>query len=151
MRYARFVFMLLGIAVALSAADPFVGTWKLNPSKSKFKTGQPMKESTVTITEAGEDLDVKIEGMAADGTPMATHYTVPTAGGEGKVIESPYEAVSAKRLGTHRREIAYRKGGKVAFTVRSRVSADGKTLTANMKGTNPAGQLVDGTIVFEKQ
>jgi hypothetical protein len=49
MRYVRLVFMFLAVAAALVAADPFVGAWKLNPAKSKFKTGVAPKEQTVTI------------------------------------------------------------------------------------------------------
>ena len=58
-----------------------------NSAKSKYKAGQPPKEQTVTIAEAGPNLDVTIKGTAADGSPIATHYTVPAAGGDGKVIE----------------------------------------------------------------
>ncbi|MFN0167033.1 MAG: hypothetical protein ACKV22_11450 [Bryobacteraceae bacterium] len=152
MRHARLAYALLSLSTVLVAADPFVATWKLNPSKSNYKIGQPAKEQTVTITEAGADLDVVIKGIAADGsTPISSHYTMPTAGGQGKIIQSPYEAVSSRRPGPYQREIRYSKGGKVVMTVRTRVSADGKTMTAAVKGTDPAGNKVDGTAVFEKQ
>ncbi len=151
MRYARFAIALLGFAVVLSAADPFAGTWKLNTSKSKFKTGKPAKEQTVTITEEGSNLDVTIKGISAEGTPISSHYTVPAAGGDGKIIESPYDAIFGKRMGPNRREISYSKGGKVVLTVRTRVSGDGKTLTATAKGTDLAGKPVDGRSVLEKQ
>jgi hypothetical protein len=45
----------------------------------------------------------------------------------------------------------YSKGGKVVLTVRPRVSADDKTMTATVKGTDTAGKAVDGTAVYEKQ
>ena len=151
MRYAKCVLALLGLAAVLSAADPIVGNWKLNPAKSKYKAGQPPKEETVTIVEAGSDFDVTIKGTSAQGTPISTHYTVPAAGGQGKIIESPYDAVSRKRLGQRQAEITSSKGGKVVMTVRTRVSADGKTLTANVKGVDPTGSPVDGTAVLEKQ
>jgi hypothetical protein len=32
----------------------FIGTWKLNPAKSKYKTGAPAKEQTVLIFSAAE-------------------------------------------------------------------------------------------------
>ena len=151
MRLTRIAIALLGLAVVLSAADPFAGTWKLNPSKSKYKIGKPAKEQTVTITEEGSNLDVMIKGVSADGTPISSHYTVPAAGGDGKIIESPYDAVSSKRPGPRHREIVYSKGGKAAMTVHTRVSANGKTLTATVKGTDLAGKPVDGESVLEKQ
>ncbi len=92
MRYAKLAFAILGLAAALVAADPFAGTWKLNSAKSKYKTGTAPKEQTVTIAETGSDLDVIISGTVADGSAiMSSHYTVPAQGGEGKIIQSPYE------------------------------------------------------------
>ncbi len=151
MRYAKVAFALMAIAATLFAAEPFSGTWKVDSAKSRYKTGQPPKEQTVTIAEAGSDLDVTIKGTAADGTPISSHYTVPAAGGEGKVIESPFDAISGKRMGPNQREISYSKGGKVVLTVRTRVSGDGKTMTATVKGTDPQGKPVDGVVVYEKQ
>jgi len=45
----------------------------------------------------------------------------------------------------------YTKGGKVVLTVRTRVSADGKTMTTTVKGTDAAGKAVDGSAVYDKQ
>jgi hypothetical protein len=151
MRYAKLAFALLGLAATLVAADPFAGTWKLNLEKSKYKTGTPPKEQTATIAEAGSDLEVTISGTAADGTATMSHYTVPAQGGEGKIIQSPYEAVSGKRIGPNEREVRYSKGGKVILTTNNTVSADGKTVTVNVKGTSAQGQPVDAVVVYDKQ
>ena len=151
MRFPKLVFALLGLAATLVAAEPFAGTWKLNHDKSKYKTGAPAKEQTVTITEADGNLDVTIRGTAEDGTPILSHYTVPAAGGDGKVIESPYDAVSGKSMGANQREVMYSKGGKVVFTIRTRISADGKTMTGTVKGTDAQGKPVEGTAVYDKQ
>ena len=151
MRYAKFAFALLGLAATLVAADPFAGTWKLNLEKSKYKTGSPPKEQTATIAEAGSDFEVTISGTAADGTATMSRYTVPAEGGEGKIIQSPYEAVSGKRIGPNEREVRYSKGGKVVLTTHHRVSADGKTVTVNVKGTTAQGQPVDAVVVYDKQ
>jgi hypothetical protein len=117
------------------AAEPFAGTWKLNLEKSKYKTGTPPKEQTATIAEAGSDLEVTISVIAADGTTTMAHYIVPAQGGEGKIIQSPYESVSGKRMGPNQLDITLSKGGKVALTAHNRISADGKTRTINVSGT----------------
>ena len=135
MRYAKLTFALLGLTALLIAAEPFAGTWKLNSAKTKYKTGTAPKEQTLTIAESGGDLDVTINGTAADGSAISSHYAVPAQGGEGKIIQSTYEAVSGKRMGPNQREITYTKAGKAVFTAHSRVSADGKTITVNAKGT----------------
>jgi hypothetical protein len=151
MRYAKLAFALFGLAAVLIAAEPFAGTWKLNLEKSKYKTGSPPKEQTATIAEAGSDLEVTISGTAADGAATMSHYTVPAQGGEGKIIDSPYEAVSGKRIGPNEREVRYSKGGKVILTTHNTVSADGKTVTVNVKGTSAQGQPVDAVVVYDKQ
>ena len=84
MRYSKLVLVLLAFAGALIAADPFVGTWKLNAARSTYKTGMPPKEQTVTFSEEGSDLDVVVKGTSSDGQTISTHFTVPTAGGFGK-------------------------------------------------------------------
>ena len=151
MRHPKLALVLLGCATLLVAADPFVGTWKMNPAKTKYKAGAPPKEQTVAITEAGTDLDVNITGMAADGTPIASHYTMPVKGGKGKIISSPFEGVDGKQISPTQREIHYYKGGKVVYTAKTKISADGKTLTANVKGTDATGKAVEGVVIFDKQ
>jgi hypothetical protein len=151
MRYAKLALVLLATGAALIAADPFVGTWKLNSARSKYKTGTPAKEQTLTISEAGGDLDVILKGTSAEGGSFSSHYTVPAGGGPGKIIESPYDSVSGKRLGANEREIIFSKGGKVVTTARSRVSAGGETLTVTVKGTDMLGKPLDAVGVYDKQ
>ncbi|MBI3282264.1 MAG: hypothetical protein HYZ57_20795, partial [Acidobacteria bacterium] len=134
------------------AADPFVGTWSLNASKTKYKTGQPAKEQTVTIQQEGDNYTVTIKGVAANDTPFSARYTIPIRSGKGTVEESTaYDAVSTKRLDAMRRENTYFKAGKQMMTIRTRVSKDGKMLTVNVKGTDALGKPVDGVAVYDKQ
>ena len=151
MRYTRLVFALLGFAATLIAADPFVGTWKLNSGKTKYKTGTPPKEQTVTYSEEGSDLHVVVKGTSFDGQPISTHFTVPVAGGAGKIIESFYDAVTMKKTSANERETAFSRGGKVTYSAKAKRSADGKTMTVTVKGTNLSGQNVDGANVYDKQ
>jgi hypothetical protein len=151
MKYIQFGFMFLVLTTTLVAADAFVGTWKMNPAKSKFKTGAAPKEQTVKISEAGSNLDVAVQGTSADGKPIATHYTIPSGGGTGKIIESYYEAVSGKVISANVRESSFSKGGKVVYTTQAELSKDGKALLVHTKGTGPTGQMLDGTVAYEKQ
>ncbi len=151
MRYFKLILIVLAFAIASMAADPFVGTWKLNSAKSKYKTGAAPKEQTITFAETGSDLDVTVRGASSDGKTISMHFTLPTASGSGKVIESPYDAVSGKKSGTNELDTTFSKGGKVAYTAKAKRSADGKTMTVAVQGTNPAGQTVKGTNVYDKQ
>jgi hypothetical protein len=144
--------MIMACALAMCAASPYVGTWKLDPAKAKFKAGSSPKEQTVTISESGSDLDIVVKGVTSDGKRVSSHYTVPAAGGPGKIMESStYDGISNRRISDSERETSYSKNGKVVYTVHSKVSADGKTLTTNVKGLNAAGQTVEGTMVQTRQ
>jgi hypothetical protein len=152
MRHARIAVGLLGSAMALIAADPYVGTWKLDPAKSKYKSGGPPKEQTVVITQQGDREKIVLTGTAADGSPVSARLTVPIAGGEGTVEESErYDAVSVKRISDHARESRYSKGGKHVMTLRSTISKDGTTMTNTLKGVDRNGKPVEGTAVYDKQ
>ncbi len=150
MPYSKPIVLLLAFATALLGADPFVGTWKLDTEKTKYKTGMPPKEQTVTFSEEGSELHVIVKGTSSDGQAISTHFIVPVAGGTGKIVESPYDAVSAKS-GNNERETSFSKGGTVVYTAHAKRSANGKTMTVVVKGTNPSGQTVDGTNYYEKQ
>ena len=152
MRYTKLMVVLVGFAATLCAADPFVGTWKMNPTKTKYKVGTAPKEQTVTITEAGSDLNVKVAGTAADGSKISVNYTVPSSGGTGKMVEpSSYDGISATRMGPNEREMSYMKGGKVVYTAHSKLSTGGNSLLVSSKGLNPLGQTVDANVVYDKQ
>ena len=49
------------------------------------------------------------------------------------------------------RDTSFSKGGKVVYTANAKRSANGKTMTVAVKGTNPSGQTVDGTNFYDKQ
>ena len=55
------------VAVAATfAADPNMGTWKLNEAKSKIAAGIG-KNDTVGYEAAGDSVKVSIDGTTADG------------------------------------------------------------------------------------
>ena len=151
MRYGKLLLTLLVFAGASMAQDAFVGTWKLNAAKSKYKAGMPPKEQTVTFSEEGSDLHVMVKGTSSDGQAISMHFAVPATGGTGKIIESPYDGVSSKNFNPNERQTTFTKGGKTAYTARAKRSTDGKTMTVAVKGTNPAGQTVAGTNFYEKE
>ena len=45
---------LFGLAGLLAAADPSIGTWKMNVVKSKIKPGPAPKSVTATYSEDGD-------------------------------------------------------------------------------------------------
>lgn len=148
-------FLLLILAtecVLLAQSSPFDGTWKLDPAKSKYTTGSPMKEDTVTVTTTGGEDQIEGNGTAADGSPAHRKIAVPAKGGTGKfLIPSPYESVSQKIDNENARELSETKAGKEALHINAVVSKDGKTMRVTVKGLDGQGKPVSGVAVYEKQ
>jgi hypothetical protein len=151
MRKIAYMIALLALAVPLFAADPFVGTWKLDPAKSKYTAGSAPKDITLVIEEQGDNLQVTASGTYQDGSPISVKYTVPKAGGAGTAQEGPFDAITSKRISARVRENRYTQNGKETMSRRIVVSQDGKTLRVTAKGTDAQGKPVAGVDVFDKQ
>lgn len=142
---------LLTLAAPLFAASPFVGTWKSNPEKSKYTMGTAPKDINLVVEEQGTDLKVTATGTNSDGSPISVAYTVPMAGGAGKVETGDFDAITAKMVSDHKRVNTYMKGGKKIRTRRMTVSSDGKTMMSTISGMGTSGKKVAGTDVYDKQ
>ena len=54
-------------------------------------------------------------------------------------------------MGPNQLDITLSKGRKVALTAHNRISADGKTRTINVNGTDMQGKPIDAVVVYDKQ
>jgi hypothetical protein len=151
MRKIMYVIAMLAVAIPLFAADPFVGTWKLDPAKSKYTPGSAPKDVTLVVEEQADNYQVTATGTYADGSPISVKYTIPKGGGTGTVQDGPFDAVTSKRVSARVRENTYTKNGKETMSRRVVVSRDGKALRNTVKGTGPQGTPVAGVDVFNKQ
>ena len=154
--------IVVGLAVVLGAnitslsaqaSDPRVGTWKLNVAKSKYNPGPAPQSQTLTIEPVGKGEKVTSEAVSADGKRTTTTYTANFDGKDYPLTGSALGAdkVSLKRIDARTTERFDKKDGKVIVTIKRVVSADGKTMTATVKGTNAEGKPTNNVAVFEKQ
>jgi hypothetical protein len=133
------------------AADPNMGTWKLNETKSKLAAGWP-KNHTVVYEAAGDKVKVTVDGVDADGKPTHNEWTGMFDGKDYPVTGDPMTDMRAyKRVNDHTLEITGKKDGKVITTGRITVSADGKSRTVKTSGTDAKGKKVKNTGVYDKQ
>lgn len=138
--------------VAAQQGNARVGTWKLNVEKSKYAAGQAPQSLTMKIEAAGEGEKVTTEGVNATGTPTKTEYTAKFDGTDAPLTGSQNaDKVSLKRVDAQTIERTFKKGDKVAVTSTQVLSADGKTLTNTVKGTDAQGKPLDNVQVWEKQ
>jgi hypothetical protein len=141
---------LVGVAVVF-ADDANMGTWKLNEAKSTFAPGAP-KNHTVVYEAAGYNVKVTVDGTDKDGNPTHTEWMGKFDGKDYPVIGDPNsDARSLKKLDDRTLELTVKKGGNITTTGRIVVSADGKSRTVTMSGTDAMGKKISSTAVYDKQ
>ncbi|MGO9125078.1 MAG: hypothetical protein ACLP6G_09325 [Terriglobales bacterium] len=143
---------LFAAAVACFAAeDVNMGTWKLNEAKSKMSPGTP-KNTTVVYEAAGDSVKVTVDGLDAAGKPTHNEWTGKFDGKDYAVTGDPTSDMrSYKRVNSHTLALTVKKGGKVTATGRVAVSADGKSRTVTLSGTDAMGMKASGSAVYDKQ
>src|SRR5262249_31472327 len=136
-------FAVLGVGVdrvSAQTTDPRVGAWKLNVAKSTFSPGPAPQSNALKIEAAGQGEKVTTEGVNAEGARTATQYTANFDGKDYPLTGSQIaNTVSLKRIDARTTERTDKKDGKVVQTLTRVVSADGKTMTVTVKGTNAQG------------
>jgi hypothetical protein len=139
-------------ALTLSAADPVLGTWKMNVAKSKFSPGPAPKAITSTYTQDGDWIVIKTEGTESAGQAVnrenrykmdGQEYPFETAQGKG--------TISINKIDDHTGEAVLKFPGGHTINSRSVISKDGKTRTMTSRGTNAKGEKVTSVVVWERQ
>jgi hypothetical protein len=150
---------IAAVAMALSftataacfAANPHMGTWKLNETKSKIPPGMG-KNTTVTYAEAKDEVKVTVDGVDKDGKPT---HSVWVGKFDGKAYpvkgNLPYDSVAYKVVNDRTNDITTMKGGKIVWSGRITVAADGKSRTVTINGTDADGKKFSGKAVYDKE
>jgi hypothetical protein len=140
----------VGLAVCL-AADPNMGTWKLNEAKSKLSPGA-VKNHTVVYEAAGDSVKITVDGVASDGKPVHHEWTGKFDGKDYPVAGDPSsDERSIKRTGDRTLEFASKKGGKITVTGRTEVAPDGRSRTVTVTSTDSTGKKITSIAVYDKQ
>ena len=156
---ARMKIRTIGLTLAFSflagtvclAADPQIGTWKLNESKSKITPGT-LKNTHVVYSSMFGQVKVKSDGIDANGKPIHVEWSGKLDGkdypvsGDANSDTRSYTKVNERTLTT-----ANKKNGKVRVTGGIVISADGKTRTVTINGTTPKGKKFNNVAVYDKQ
>jgi hypothetical protein len=142
--------ILFAAAAACFAANPQMGTWKLNEAKSKLAPGMG-KNTLVVYAEQGDKVKVTVEGVDKDGKPR---HGVWIGKFDGKAYPSKgnlaWNAAAYKMVDERTNDITTMKDGKVMWTGRIEVSKDGKSRTVTVHGTNENGKKYTSTVVYDK-
>jgi len=138
-------------AGACFAANPHLGTWKLNEAKSKLAPGMG-KSTMVTYTEQKDKIKVTVEGVDKDG--KATHG-VWVGKFDGKAYPAKgnmsWNSAAYKEINDRTNEITTMKDGKTVWSGKIAVAADGKSRTVTINGTDEQGKKFKSTAVYDKE
>jgi len=136
-------------AFCLAADDPMMGTWKLNEAKSKIAPGAP-KNNTVVYAAAGDQIKVTVDGTDAQGKAAHSEWTGKFDGKDYPVTGDPTANMRSYKMDGKDLELTNKKDGKVTMTGKVVVSADGKTRTVTINGTDDKGAKMTSTAVYDK-
>jgi hypothetical protein len=147
------------VALALSVmatgasfgANPHIGTWKLNEAKSKLAP-EMGKNTTVVYTEQKDKIKVTVEGVDKDGKPR---HSVWVGKFDGKAYpvkgNLPVNSIAYRVVNDRTNDITATKDGKVMWSGRIEVAADGKSRTVTTNGTDENGKKFKSKAVYDKE
>jgi hypothetical protein len=128
-----------------------MGTWKLNEAKSTIPAGLP-KNNTVVYAAAGADVKVTVDGVAGDGKPLHNEWTGKFDGKDYPVTgDSTQDARAYRKIDDRTMELDVKKDGKIAYTGRIVLSADGKSRTITVSRTDTAGKKITSSSTYDRQ
>jgi hypothetical protein len=133
------------------AADPQMGTWKLNEAKSKFTPGST-KNTMVVYEAAGDKVKITVDGVDSKGKHTHNEWTGKFDGKDYPVTGDPMSDLrSYKQINDRTLELTMRRRGYNVGHGRIVVSDDGKTRTVTTKGTDRQGKDFKNMAVYDKQ
>ncbi len=138
-------------AAACFAANPHMGTWKLNEAKSKMAPDIG-KNMTVAYSEEKGKMKVTVDGVDKDGKPT---HGVWVGQADGKTYKMKgnlaWDAAAYTVVNDHTYKITTTKDGKMRSVGTSTVSTDGKTRTVATEITGANGKKFKNKGVYDKQ
>ena len=138
------------VIAAGEAPDPVIGTWKLNVAKSSGPLVS--KSDTRTYSASAEGITMTWKRVGADGKELTVQGTFKYDGKDYPMTGSPdFDGLSIKRVDANTTESVQKHMGKEVGHTRRTVSSDGKTLTLVSKITNAKGEVIDSTLVYDRQ
>src|SRR5690349_7600132 len=154
--FSAFVAALLtsgsALTAAESAADPAVGTWKLNLAKSTFAGIPAYKSQTRIYSRSGQDITLKMTTVSAEGKETTTQATYKLNGKDYPSMgNADFDSLSGVQIDTNIVEFTLKRAGKPVGKIRRTVSKDGQTLTVNYQIRNASGVQTGALTTFDKQ
>ena len=146
--------LVLALATIAMAADPFVGTWRLNPANSNLPPIQEKNLKSFIFKVENENGRVRASNkiVNADGSITHSEWLGQFDGKDYPITGTPiYDMTSMKKMDARTLEKVGKLAGKEVDRWRLVVSKDNKLLTCTTKLKAPNGQDISITLVFDRQ
>jgi hypothetical protein len=156
--FAIAVVVVIALAGASAADDPYTGTWTLNLAKS----GGNERTQVLTIKVLGDEETYQSDMMSKEGRRQVTNYTAKYDGKEYPSVTVVTEngkstrtegTIMLKKIDLLARERRSKQPNGNVNILRRTVSADGKVLTSQSYTLEPNGKETKGTtaLVFDRK
>jgi hypothetical protein len=146
--------LVLALAVIALAQNPNIGTWKMNPAKSKFNDPLALKSYTMTIEPQEGGFKIVQDSVDSNGTVYHRSWAAKYDGTDFPVTgkwNHDGDIYSSTRTNPSTTDYVFKKNGKEVYRGQVIVSQDGRTRTDTGGGKDAKGQAFTYTIFLEKQ
>jgi hypothetical protein len=155
MRKVLLSLAIIGLTSTVWAADPIIGTWKLNLAESKFPPTEVMpKERTEVYRELGVDqMEFTATGVEANGSPISFKATWPQQGGTVDILQGSDEKTSyiETLIEPGNWYVTVLQNGKQTGVIHKTFSEDGKRMRQTYRGTDAQGNPFERLSVYDRE
>jgi catechol 2,3-dioxygenase-like lactoylglutathione lyase family enzyme len=132
--------------------EPWYGTWKLNPAKSRYVNGFQGNQSAVTQVQLWEGgIKYVTDSVNAQGQKAHTEWSAKFDFKDYPVTGvPPVDSYQIQRIDERTYTVIAKKDGVRTTLSTATISADGKTRTVRQTGTQVGGRDVNNTLVYER-
>jgi hypothetical protein len=132
--------------------NPLDGTWIANVAKSQRHQNHQFQSATLRFEVSGDAISLTQAGVNMSGKHESSTLTLLADGEEHPVSpQAPGVVVVTRWIDTHVLETIGKKDGEVVGRGTYEVSADNRTLTARVAGTDASGAAFEQVIVFDRE
>ena len=144
--------VLLAATATMFAANPVMGTWKLNEAKSKFAPGATENTMVTYAAAKGDMIKCTVDGVDKDGKPIHWVWVGKFDGKPYPIKGSPsFDTLTYKPVNDRTNNTIATKAGKIVMTGVLTVAKDGKSRVVRLTGTDAKGQKFTDVTYYDKQ
>jgi hypothetical protein len=138
---------------AATGQEPWYGTWKLNPARSRYVNGFQGNRSSLTQVQLWDGgIKYVTDSVNAQGqkghTEWSAKFDFKDYPVSGVAVVDSYQI---QRIDDRTYTVIAKKDGVRTTLSTATISADGKTRTVRQTGTQVGGRDVDNTLVYDRQ